>query len=75
MRASPLIGLTTSTSVDAYPDRAYTNAAYLRAVQEAGGVPVLLPPQLSERTRDELWRRLDALVLTGRGDLDPARFG
>jgi len=75
MRTSPLIGLTTSASIDTYPERAYTNAAYLRAVQEAGGVPVLLPPQLSGTARDELWRRLGALILTGGGDLDPARFG
>lgn len=75
MPTNPLIGITISASVDAYPERAYTNAAYLRAVQEAGGVPILLPPQLSGTARDELWRRLDALVLTGGGDLDPARFG
>jgi putative glutamine amidotransferase len=71
----PLIGLTTSASVDAYPERAYTNAAYLNAVQQAGGIPILLPPQLAGVARDELWRRLDGLVLTGGGDLDPARFG
>jgi len=75
MHTNPLIGLTTSVSVDAYPERAYTNAAYLTAVQQAGGIPILLPPQLSDAARDELWRRLDALVLTGGGDLDPARFG
>jgi putative glutamine amidotransferase len=75
MGRQPLVGLTTSASVDAYPERAYTNAAYLRALQQAGGIPVLLPPQLSKTARDELWRRLDALVLTGGGDLDPLRFG
>jgi putative glutamine amidotransferase len=75
MPTRPFIGLTISASVDAYPERAYINAAYLRAVQEAGGVPILLPPQLLDTARDELWRRLDALVLTGGGDLDPARFG
>lgn len=75
MVAHPLIGLTTSASVDVYPERAYTNAAYVHAIQQAGGVPVLLPPQLAGSAREELWRRLDGLVLSGGGDVDPARFG
>jgi putative glutamine amidotransferase len=75
MSRRPLIGLTTSTTVDAYPERAYTNAAYIDAVQQAGGVPVLLPPQLTGAARDALWSQLNALVLTGGGDVDPARYG
>jgi putative glutamine amidotransferase len=75
MDALPLIGLTVSTTVDAYPERAYTNAAYIGAVQRAGGVPVLLPPQLVGEARDALWGRLDGLLLTGGGDVDPARYG
>lgn len=70
-----LIGVTTSVTVDRYPERAYVNAAYLRAVQEAGGVPVLLPPHLDGPAREALWPRLGGLLLTGGGDVDPARFG
>jgi putative glutamine amidotransferase len=73
--APPLIGLTTSVTVGASPERAYTNATYIRAVQQAGGIPVLLPPQLDLASLEALWSRLDALLLTGGGDIDPARYG
>jgi putative glutamine amidotransferase len=73
--SSPLIGVTMSVTADRTPERAHVNAAYLVAVQQAGGVPVLLPPQLEARGREALWTRLDGLLLTGGGDLDPARFG
>ena len=71
----PLIGISASVTIDQYPERAYLNASYLRAVQGAGGVPVLLPPQLDDGAREALWERIHGLVLTGGGDLDPARFG
>ena len=73
--SAPLIGVSTSVTIDEYPERAYVNAAYLRAVEQAGGVPVLLAPQLSAAARDALWSRLDGLVLTGGGDIEPSRFG
>ena len=33
----PLIAVSTSVTVDKYPERAYVNASYLNAVQQAGG--------------------------------------
>jgi gamma-glutamyl-gamma-aminobutyrate hydrolase PuuD len=73
--SQPLIGVSTSITIGEYPERAYVNSAYLRAVEQAGGIPVLLPPQLSASARETLWQRLDALVLTGGGDIEPVRFG
>ena len=71
----PLIGVSTSITVDKDPERAYVNTAYLRAIQEAGGIPVLLPPELDEPALSTLWERLEGLILTGGGDIDPVRFG
>jgi putative glutamine amidotransferase len=45
-----------------YPDR----------VAQAGGIPVLLPP--ASGIEDAL-SRMDCLVLSGGGDIDPARYG
>jgi putative glutamine amidotransferase len=70
----PLIGVSTSLTIGRYPERAYVNAAYLHAIQQAGGVPVPLPPHLSAASRAELGKLLHGVLLTGGGDVDPARF-
>ncbi len=71
----PLIAVSTSVTVDKYPERAYVNASYLNAVQQAGGVPVPLPPQLGPAARVEILKHVHGVLLTGGGDVDPSRFG
>jgi putative glutamine amidotransferase len=71
---APLIGVSTSITVGASPERAYVNSTYLHAVQQAGGVPVALPPQLSAASLQQLGAELHGLLLTGGGDMDPALF-
>lgn len=48
---------------------------YFRAVEKAGGLPVLLPPLGSEDAVPELVGFLDGLILAGGGDIDPLYFG
>jgi len=45
---------------------------YIEQVTEAGGVPVLLPPVPGVAS---VLSRLDGLILTGGGDVDPAGYG
>lgn len=72
----PVIGLT----CDIYhpgPGRTewlYQTAAYFRAVRKVGGLPVMLPFCQPDEA-PEIISRLDGLLLTGGGDLDPAYFG
>ena len=75
MSTFPLIGVSTSITVGTSPERAYVNSTYLNAIQQAGGVPLPLPPQLSSRSWKRLAAGLDGLLLTGGGDIDPSRFG
>jgi putative glutamine amidotransferase len=74
--SAPLIGVTTSCErTDKGVERAFLNAAYVRAIELAGGVPVLLTPYHSPEALAHLSSRIDGLLLTGGGDIDPARFG
>jgi putative glutamine amidotransferase len=71
MNSSPRIGITTY-GVNA--DGRFTlPARYVEAVRRAGGIPVLIAP--GEPRLAELSEMLDAIVLTGGADIDPALYG
>lgn len=51
------------------------NQAYVRAVEQAGGAPVLIPLLENPDSIAAIRERLDGLLLTGGGDLAPALYG
>ena len=79
----PLIGLTVgrmrgekrSSGKEGDPSRLVLPEAYTTAVQRAGGLPVMISFSLSRGEVDELISRLQGLMLTGGGDIDPEWFG
>lgn len=70
----PLIGITTAVSQDYGIDflRAYN--ANILAIEDAGGIPVLIPCTLQPETLRELYQTLDGILLPGGGDVDPAHY-
>lgn len=60
------IGITTSLEADASDgDRQTLRLAYVRAVERAGGVPVIAPMLGSERATRAFAEELDGLIVTG----------
>ncbi len=72
MERKPLIGL--AMPADAENGRLSLSCAYVRAVAEAGGIPVCLVPE-REETLLRCALDCDGLLLTGGGDISPAVFG
>ncbi|MFW6381707.1 MAG: gamma-glutamyl-gamma-aminobutyrate hydrolase family protein [Bacillota bacterium] len=70
----PVIGI--SLGYDILKDRTqlYLRKSYSQAVNRAGGIPVLLPPEVGKEGFDNLKNLLDGLVLSGGGDVDPHYF-
>lgn len=75
--SAPLIGIMGWKSDPYGPLARYSynlGENYIRAIQAAGGLPVTIPPMLKENELRELFARLDGLLLSGGGDIDPAIF-
>ncbi len=75
----PLIGITSSNETQNSTERYYLNMDYVRAVAEAGGIPVILPFIPGETAASEvvvsgLLAGISGLLLSGGDDLEPFHF-
>jgi putative glutamine amidotransferase len=55
--------------------RTFLNEPYIVAIQEAGGIPLVLTPAHSGAALRSLFELVDGLVLTGGEDVTPERYG
>ncbi len=71
----PLIGITTThyKQKDPLPGSGVSEA-YVRAVHEAGGLPLLIPSGMKVGELENLAERLDGILFPGGGDIDPQYF-
>lgn len=72
----PLIGLTCAIHQERDGTIFYgTIPSYTRALDAAGALPLLIVPNLNEATLREIYERVDAILLTGGGDVAPSTYG
>lgn len=69
----PTIGITCSHDMGS--DRLFIAQYYTRAVEAAGGMPILLPYVKDANCLSQLAHHLDGVVFSGGVDVDPQAFG
>lgn len=76
-KSRPVVGITTYVTPTSFGvweiESALVPADYVRAVERAGGRPLLVPP--SEEGVEETLDAVDGLIFSGGSDLDPALYG
>jgi len=72
----PLIGLTTTRTTNQSQGTTFgINETYAKAISNAGGLPVLIPLNISNDDLATLLFRMDGILFTGGYDVDPRVYG
>lgn len=71
----PIIGITTleGKNPDGLPTVVLLQA-YIYAILQAGGVPVMIPSMVADNGWETLYERLDGIVFSGGGDIAPEYY-
>jgi putative glutamine amidotransferase len=69
------VAVTASIRQDGDTSRVRLTAAYVTALENAGLIPLIVPPLSSDRAAAAVLDSVSGLVLTGGEDVDPARYG
>lgn len=73
MRRQPLIGI--SGSMNAEESQYFIKRDYVRSLTEAGAIPLLLAPDMTDEQARQCAGELDGLLLAGGNDVSPRCFG
>lgn len=75
--ARKLIGITCGITEpkEKTPSRQQLNRAYTRAIEQAGGIPVILPVTSDAAVAQRYLDVIDGLLLSGGADIAPQRYG
>ena len=69
------VAVTASIRPDGDTSRVRLTAAYVTALENAGLIPLIVPPLASAKAASAILNAVSGLVLTGGEDVDPARYG
>lgn len=73
--APPLIGITAGHSKNKFGlPQIHLLRTYIDATITAGGIPVIIPSELSTTNWNVLYEKLDGIILSGGADIDPKVF-
>lgn len=75
MYAGPVVAVTATIREEDSPRRVRLNAAYVTALENAGLVPLVVPPLTDPAAADRILAAVDGLLLTGGEDVAPEYFG
>lgn len=69
----PMIGIT--PVIEKNSENVNVSTANIKAIEQSGGVPIILPLTKDDSIIEEIVSKIDGLYLTGGNDIDPTYFG